>query len=169
MLKAIPRHCFPRSIPLFGRLASWNFSIYENDVEVAGLEAPPSLCRRWRLRIAFNSYDLYRQGWFSGLFLLEDNRTILARASRPSLFHRRYEIVHNHRTFRLTAQSSLTRAYSVFDGTSEIGSICPDHGVTRRATIDLPNDIVLPVKVFLFWLVVLRWRRSSHHSSDFDD
>ena len=36
----------------------------------------------------------------------------------------------------------------------------PDHCSTPRRTIDLPDDIVLPVKTFLFWLVVLMWRRA---------
>jgi hypothetical protein len=74
------------------------------------------------------------------------------------------EVTCGQRKLSLVAQSPLTRVFSVYDGDGPIGSIYPDHCFTRKTAIDLPDDIVLPVKVFLFWLVVLMWRRAKRNS-----
>jgi hypothetical protein len=123
---------------------------------------------RERGRLTFiggNEYDFYRQGWLGGLFLLEDDGTVLAQADKPNAFTRRFEVTFGFQTLRLAAQSPFTRAFDVYDGDSRIGSIYPDHFFTRKTTIDLPVNIPPPVKVFLFWLVALMWRRAAHNSS----
>jgi hypothetical protein len=154
MLRAIPRSLF-----------SWDFSIREDDVEVAGLEVA-WMSERGRLVLADGTEcNLYRQGWLSGLFLLEGKGTILAQAEKPSAFVRHFEVEYDHRKLLLTAQSPFTRVFGVYNGDGEIGSIYPDHWLTRRTTIDLPDTIVLPMKVFMFWLIVLMWRRAAKSSN----
>jgi len=32
---------------------------------------------------------------------------------------------------------------------------------TRKATVDLPDELLLPIKVFLLWLTVILWKRES--------
>lgn len=153
MLRAIPRSLF-----------SWDFSVFENDVEVAGLEMN-WMRERGMLDIEERKYNLYRQGWLSGLFVLENEGTVLAQAEKPNAFTRRFEVIFGHRKLSLAAQSPFTRAFGVYDGECQIGSIDPDCWFTRKTTIDLPDDIILPVKGFLFWLVVLMWRRAAKSSS----
>jgi hypothetical protein len=152
MLSAIPRGLF-----------SWGFSILEDDAEVAGLDVA-WMRERGTLDIMGAEFTLYRQGWLSGSFLLEGDGVVFAEADKPNAFTRRFEVTHGHRTLSLVAQSPFTRAFSVYDGDRQIGSICPDHCFTRKTTIDLPDDIALPVKAFLFWLVVLMWRRAKKNN-----
>jgi hypothetical protein len=154
MLRAIPKSWF-----------SWNFSILEDDVEVAGLDVAWMRERGQLTFIGGNEYDFYRQGWLSGLFLLEGDGTVLAQADKPNPFTRRFEVTFGSQTLTLVAQSPFTRAFDVYDGDRRIGSVYPDHCFTRKTTIDLPVDIPPPVKAFLFWLVALMWRRTAHNSS----
>jgi hypothetical protein len=153
MLRAIPRSLF-----------SWDFSIREDDVEVARLEVA-WMSERGKLNIEGIDCNLHRQGWLSGPFVLEGNGTILAQADKPSAFVRHFEVEYGHRKLLLTAQSPFTRAFGVYDGNGEIGSIYPHHWFARKTTIDLPDDVVLPVKAFMFWLVVLMWRRAAKSSN----
>ena len=153
MLRAIPKGLF-----------SWGFVILEDEAEVAGLDVA-WMRERGRLDIKGAEYSLYRQGWCSGLFVIEGAGTVLAQADKPNVFTRRFEATYDHHRLSLVAQSPFARAFSVYDADRQIGSIYPDHCFTRKTTIDLPDDIVLPVKAFLFWLVVLMWRRAKQNSS----
>jgi hypothetical protein len=153
MLRAIPSSLF-----------SWDFSLLEDGIEMAELEVA-WMRERGRLDIGGVEYNLYRQGWLSGLFVLEGDGVILAQADKPNAFTRRFEVTCDHHTYSLAAQSPFTRAFGIHDGESQIGSIYPDHWFTRKTTLDLPSDIILPVKSFIFWLVILMWRRANNSSS----
>ena len=37
--------------------------------------------------------------------------------------------------------------------------------VTRRALVDLPPDLPLPVRVFVIWLTVILWKRQAEAAS----
>jgi hypothetical protein len=37
----------------------------------------------------------------------------------------------------------------------------PNHLFTRACTLEFPDDLPVPVQVFLFWLVALMWRRAA--------
>lgn len=64
-------------------------------------------------------------------------------------------------TRRLRAKSVFRRGFVLLDGDREIGSLSPEGIFTRRATVDLPQALPLPVKVFIIWLAVILWKRSS--------
>lgn len=154
MLRAYPSSIF-----------SWNFSIVEGGTEVAELKTA-WMSERGTLTIRGTEYDVYRQGWLHGAFVIAANGTFLAQAEKPSPFLRQFNVDCGHHQLRLTARSPFTRAFGIYNGDSEIGSIYPDHCFTRKATINLPNKIILPVQGFLFWLVLLMWRRSANNSSN---
>jgi hypothetical protein len=159
MSMSFPLRVIPRS------LFSWSFSLREGDVEVADL-AMALMRERGKLVLTNGSeYNLYRQGWLSGPFLLEGDGAIIAQAEKPNPFTRRFEATIGRRRLCLAAQSPLTRAFGVYDDDIPIGGVWPDHCFTRRTTIDLPDDMPLPVKSFLFWLAVLMWRRAAHNNS----
>ena len=117
----------------------------------------------WRgkgqLELEEGTYELYREGWFSGDFLLEHDGKVVARASKPSAFQNRFEIELPNRRVVLRKPSSYNRRVIVLDGEREIGSIYPLGVVTRRTGIDLPDDWPLPIRVFLFWIVFTIWKR----------
>jgi hypothetical protein len=153
MLRAVPTSFF-----------TWDFSILGDDVEVAVLTTG-WMGERGSLRVERAEYELYRQGWLSGAFVLEGEGIVVARADKLSPFTRTFDVAHDDRRLSLVAQSPLTRAFDVYDARRAIGSIYPDHCLTSQATIDLPDDMTLPVKGFLFWLVVLMWRRAARRRS----
>jgi hypothetical protein len=153
MLRAIPRS-----------FLSWNFLLLDDDVEAGSLEVA-WMRERARLDIDGVEYNLYRQGWLSGLFVLERGGAVLAQAEKPNPFTRRFEVTCAHHTLCLVAQSPFARAFDLYDHERQIGGIYTDHCFTRKATIDLPADMILPVKAFVFWLAVLMWRRAAQSSS----
>lgn len=53
------------------------------------------------------------------------------------------------------------RRFEVRTDDQPIGSISPHQLFTRRAVIALPDDLMLPVNVFIAALVVLLWNRDS--------
>jgi hypothetical protein len=117
----------------------------------------------WRgkgqLELEEGTYELYREGWFTGDFLLEHNGKVVARASKPSALRNRFEIELPNRRLVLRKPSSYNRRVIVLDGEREIGSIYPLGAFTRRTAIDLPDDWPLPSRVFLFWIVFTIWKR----------
>jgi hypothetical protein len=117
----------------------------------------------WRdkgaLTISGVRYDVYRDAWMMGAFLLERHGSVIARAEKPSALLRRYVIRHNDREYTLEARSAFRRAFVLLDGSGEIGSIRPTGLFTRGATADLPDDWPLPLRAFAIWLTMMQWRR----------
>ena len=112
-----------------------------------------------QLELEEGSYQLYREGWFSGDFLLELNGKVVARASKPSVLRNRFEIELPDRQLVLSKPSSFDRRVIVLDGGKEIGSIYPLGTFTRRTHVDVPDDWPVPIRAFLFWLVFNVWKR----------
>jgi hypothetical protein len=61
----------------------------------------------------------------------------------------------------LRAKSALRRAFILLEGSREIGAISPEGIFSRRAAVDLPEEMPLPVKIFITWLAVILWKRAS--------
>ena len=114
-----------------------------------------------QLELEEGTYQLYREGWFSGDFLLELNGKVVARASKPSVLQNRFEIELPDRQFVLSKPSSFDRRVIVLDGGKEIGSIYPLGAFTRRTHVDLPDDWPVPIRAFLFWIVFNVWKRAN--------
>jgi len=149
MLTAAPKHWF-----------SWDFVVLEGSQAVAEIDIS-----WWRergvLTVSGVDYHVCRQGVMSGDFILECSGVALARAEKPSAFHRSFIVEHQDKRYTLRARSMFRRAFLLLDGEREIGSVCPEGIFTRRATVDLPADLPLPVKVFIVWLTVVLWKRES--------
>jgi hypothetical protein len=150
MLRLIPKSSF-----------SWRFTAFDESVEVADLDTST-----WRekatLTIQGVKYSVYREGLMSGDFILESAEAELARAEKPSVFRRCFVINHAGRLYTLRATSSFTRRLVFLDDSREVGSIASEGFFTRRAIVDLPDEIPLPVKIFIAWLAVILWKRESH-------
>jgi hypothetical protein len=149
MLRAVPKHWF-----------SWDFSVFDDGEPVAMIRVP-WFGERAEFHIQGETYEACLEGWGgSGQFVLRDGSTVLARAEKPTAFRWRFRIESEDGRFELRSVS-LLRAFGLFQNETQTGSICLDKRFfTRRTTIDLPNTVLLPVQIFLFWLVlVLRRRR----------
>jgi len=149
MLTAIPKGWFSK-----------NYRVMDGALQVADLNVS-----RWReqgeLTVEGFSYQVYREKLMSGAFVLEAAGTALARAEKPSAFHRRFLIEYGDRKYVFQAKSVWGREFTLYDGQNEIGSVAPEGLLTRRAAVNLPDELALPVKVFILWLAIILWERES--------
>jgi hypothetical protein len=97
----------------------------------------------------------------SGAFILRQGDLELARAEKPSAFHRSFDVVHDGRSYTLGAESALRRKFVLKENGEAVGSVSPLNAFTRKCIVDLPTSIPLPVRVFMIWLVILLWKRDS--------
>jgi hypothetical protein len=147
MLEAIPKNLF-----------STGFR-FEQESQLLG-ELDSSIWReKARVELKDGAYLLYREGHFTGAFLMEHNGKLVTRATKPSALYNRFEIEVAGRLLVLRRLSIWNRRFGLFDGDKEVGSIYPPSLLSRRANIDLPGDWPLPIRVFLFWLVFIIWKR----------
>lgn len=114
-----------------------------------------------RLHIDGVAHELRREGLASGAFTLSCAGMPIVTARKPSAFRNRFEVDREGRRYEVVKASWWGRRFEVRADDQPIGSIGPHHPFTRRAAIDLPEDIGLPVQVFLAALVVLLWNRDS--------
>ena len=101
----------------------------------------------------------------SGHFILESLGSVMARAEKLSAFRRSFTIHHEDRRYTLRAKAIFRRTFLLLEGDREVGSLSPEGLFTRRATVDLPQALPLPVKVFIIWLAVILWKRESDSSA----
>lgn len=152
MLKAIPKSVF-----------SWDFNIYAGNAFVAFLDLS-WLREKGTIEIHGCTYEIGREGLMSGDFYLRSNGQTIAKASKPSAFRRSFEVRLEQATYLLAASSMFTRAFKLNQGGRVVGSIRPSGMFTRKATIQLPEEISLEAQVFITWLVIILWKRA--HDSD---
>ena len=53
-----------------------------------------------------------------------------------------------------------SRTFVLSEKTARLGSVYPEHALTRKAVIDLPEEISLAGRIFMFWLVLILWKRA---------
>jgi hypothetical protein len=153
MLRAVPKSWF-----------SWDFDVLDGAQTVAEIELA-WWAEKGRLTVQGASYEVYRKGWWGGAFVLEAGGAVLARAEKPSAFLRSYVIEHAGKRFTLRAESPFGRSFLLVHAPQAIGSLSPEGLFTRRARVDLPEDLPLPLRVFIVWLVLILWRRASHSAA----
>ncbi len=153
MLEAIPTNIFAS-----------NFRLQQNDNLLGEIDA--SIWRdRAVLEIGEGTYQLYREGQFSGDFVLEHNGNVVARARKPSVFRNQFEVELPNQLLVLRKLSPMTRRFGLFDGERQLGSVYPLGIFTRRSNIDLPSDWPLAIRVFVFWLAFVIWKRQNAAAS----
>lgn len=153
MLEAVPKSIFSKSF----RLQDQNRLLGEIDTSIWSEKA--------QLELEDGTYHLYRERMFSGDFILEHNGNVVARAAKPSALKARFDVELLNRHIVLRKVSIWNRRFAAFDGENQIGGIYPPGLFTRRANIDLPADWPLPIRIFLFWLVFLIWKRERQASA----
>jgi hypothetical protein len=153
MLEAVPTNVF-----------STNFRLQQQN-QLLG-EVDTSIWReKGQLELEDGTYQLYREGPFSGDFILEHNGKLVARASKPSALRNRFEVELPNQRLVMRKLSVWNRSFGLFDGEKQVGSIYPIGIFTRRSNIDLPADWPLPIRIFLFWLAFLMWKRQNQAAS----
>jgi hypothetical protein len=140
---------------------AWNFDVLENDRPVAEIKTS-SLPESGTLTIDGSSFRAYREGLLSGEFFLESEGQTIARAQKPSAFLNSFEIQHSDRSYTLKKESFVGRAFVLFEGDREVGSIRPEGFLSRKAAVSLPEEMPKPVQIFVMWLTILLWRREAN-------
>jgi hypothetical protein len=153
MLEAIPTDILSTNF----RLQQQNLLLGEVDVSI--------LREKARIELEDGTYELYRERQFSGDFVLERNGKIVARATKPSALQNRFDVELPDRRLVLRKVSIWNRRFELFDGEKQIGSIYPLGIFTRRSNIDLPDDWPLAIRVFLFWLAFIIWKRRNQSAA----
>jgi hypothetical protein len=131
---------------------SWDFSVVQGDSVVAEIEIP-----RWRkkdvLKVGGLHYAAYREGLIGGAFILALDTTQLARAERTNWISRSFTIKHGERTYRLRA-AWFGSSFILMDNGKEVGSLVPRGIFTRKTSVSLPDELPLPVQMFVIWLTL---------------
>jgi hypothetical protein len=154
MLRAEPRSWF-----------SWKFTIFdENDEAIAAIDIG-WMREAGELKLDGKSYRLFRESLFGGAFVIEEDGVELARAEKPSALFRSFTVTNNGREYGLRAASPVERTFILSENGREVGTVRPVHALTRKAAIDLPEDIALPVRIFMTWLVLVLWKRDDEGST----
>lgn len=147
-IQAQPRHLF-----------SWGFDLLLDGESLAGFDMS-WLREGGRFTYGDREYSLSREGFWSGDFLLTADQEVLARAAK-SAFVRRFVVQTGAREFTLESASVFTRSFRLVEKEMIVGYVLPNHFFTRACTLEFPDDLSVPVQVFLFWLAVLMWRRAA--------
>jgi hypothetical protein len=149
MLRAEPKSWF-----------SWDFFVMDGDRELTLIDLA---CFREAGTFAVNGthYQMRREGYLRGAFTLERDGTVIARAVKPSALKRLFDIEHGAARYTLKAKSSFGRTFLLLDGEHTAGELRPDHALTRKATIDLPASIPVPMQIFITLLMIILWKREA--------
>jgi hypothetical protein len=139
---------------------SWTFSVLDDRREIAELSFG-CLREAGALRFSDSIYRIYRQGRFSGPFILETNGQITAYAEKPSALHRSFTVHHAGKMYTLEAESAFRRKFVLRKADSVTGSISPERALARDVQVDLPTDLPMPVRLFMVWLTLLLWKRDA--------
>lgn len=117
------------------------------------------LRQRARLVVEGAEYEGYREGLFSGPFVLERRGEVLARAVKPSAFRNRFEVEYLGARYELRREHVFSMTFTVGQGAGQVGRVERTGLFSRRGIVDLPAAWPLPVQAFVFWLVLIIWIR----------
>lgn len=147
-LRAVPKSLF-----------SWDYRVFQGDEEVALVDFAWLRERAW-VTVDGEDYRIEREGIARGRWFLRSGDGVLASAEKPSAFRRRFDVTVTDRRFTLEPGAPWSRRLVLRHGARERGSIEPEGLLTRKARIDLPADLSLPVRIFLSFLVLVLWKRA---------
>jgi hypothetical protein len=146
------------------RWFSWAFTVAD-DGKPLGTLAISAWRERGDVTVGGQTFAILRKGFASSDFRLESGGTIVATASKPSVFRREFAVTFSGRTLRLRPRSAWGRALVLHEGEREVGDVRPRALWSRRATATLPDTLPLPVRLFVLWLAVLVWKRDDEASA----
>jgi len=142
------------------QLMSWGFNLFEGGIHVTTLNM------RWFTEAGtfqwnHTPYQLGREGFRSGDFFMASENRVIARGRKTSAFLRKFRLNIQDRELILSAKAPFLRTFQLTEQAMIMGTIRPNHALTRKCMIDLPDELDTARRVFIFWLVVLMWRRTS--------
>jgi hypothetical protein len=149
MLQLEPKHWY-----------SWDFTLSDGGAPVAAIDFS-NWRERGELTIQGQTYQVTKQGLMSGEFRLEWPGGTVATATRDGLAGRRFHITHGAHTYTIKRRKWWGRDMVLLDGDREVGWVVPAGAFTRRGSASLPEQVPLPVRVFMVWIALLVWKREA--------
>lgn len=150
--------CLPQSI------CSWDF-------RVSGTSSGPAsltfnfFTEQSTISLGGSEFTVSKHDPMSGHWTLEQDGRVEAGARKPSAMFRSFEVSAGDQLLTVKARSAFARSFEIISGDRTVGSICPAHAFTRRATIDCTPEVSEIAQLFSFWLAVLTWRRAAKSSN----
>ncbi len=141
-------------------LFSWDFTVMDGRAAVADINMA-WWHKRGALTVEGREYPLHREGLVGGAFILEGTDAVLAKAEKSNIFSRSYELEYGDRHYILKRKLFFGRKYLMVAGDSEVGSITFEGIPSRRLKAVLPEELPLPVMIFIIWLAILQRRRAA--------
>src|SRR5262245_52283506 len=120
MLKLIPKNWL-----------TWDFIVTDGVSPIAEIDDHSWWREKGILLVQGSTYKVYQEGLMSGAFLLESSGSILARAEKPSVFHRSFDIEYEQKFYTLRADLVVHRKFVLIDGDRKVGWLRPDGPFTR--------------------------------------
>jgi hypothetical protein len=136
---------------------SWDFLVYEDDVPVAQIDVA-WLRERATLTIGEVVGRVKRDG--DGFAVLVGEQ-VLMRAEESGFSDASFQIIGGETTFHLKAKPEHDGLFSLSQNGSVIGTITTSGIFSRKIEAQLPERLSLMIRVFIFWLVILGWKRAS--------
>lgn len=106
-------------------------------------------------------YTMYRERLASGLFMLETDEMVLARAEKPHAMRQLFVVEYDGVQYTLKHEGALGRKFLLHVGDQVVGSMEPKSTWSRTARADFPAELSVPVKLFMVWLVLILWKRAA--------
>ena len=138
----------------------WNFDVLDNGNKIAEIKSS-SLPDSGTFLLADGDLRAYREGLFTGDYLLESDGQIVARAQKPSAFRNSFEIASAGKSYTLKKESLVGRSFVLLQGDIAVGSVRSEGYFGRKASVSMPEVMPLPVQLFIIWLTILLWKRES--------
>lgn len=139
----------------------WNSYDYEITADgewLADLETSS-----WRdkgdILIEGQNYQLSREGMMTGSYMMEAGADLFAQATKISVFKSAFDIQFSDANYVLKKRSSIRSEMNLYHNNVRVGCIRREGLMTRTALIDLPDDLPLAAKIFIFWLTLITWRK----------
>jgi hypothetical protein len=97
--------------------------------------------------------EMYRLIGMKGFFAIKSNGHFLARAQIRASLSLSFDVHIGERDYVWQADAPFSNRFQLLQEGVEIGSLTLEGGIIRRrAMIDLPETLSLPLQSFLFWL-----------------
>ena len=142
----------------------WDFEISEGGRQVAVIDQA-----WWRERGTFSveggHFEVRREGLLGAFVLTGRGGQRVAWAEKDNPFTRSFTVHFGGHEYALRAAGVFSQGFEPYRGDQLVGSIRKRGWFSRAANVDLPADLPLAVRVFVFWLVLILWRRAANSSN----
>ncbi|WP_394541302.1 hypothetical protein PRJ39_13090 [Lysobacter enzymogenes] len=149
--------CTPHSV------FSWNYSVSGLALGAAELTFGP-LSDQGAIAIEGTRLEIRKEGWVNANWTLEREGNVVAVAKRRSLLGRSFDLTCSGQALLLKPQTLLVRDYHLLLGDAVVGTIEPEHPLTRKARVQCDAVVAETIQLFSFWLVAMVWRSTTDTS-----